>query len=225
MSDRLLLTMLLALPLVLGKLSRTVLIVAACLMGTAIAIRELVGERPIFRREYAVGLSANVYFTSKIIVLGAAAFVQGLVVTWIATVGLPGADGRIGTLRIAVAIGALTFTMAVVGLCLSAVVTSTEQTMPALVGMIMVQLVLSGSLFSIAGRPLLEQIAWLSPSRWGYGAAGSAMGLDRANKPDATDWIVRASAGHYLFDLFLLGLLCAAATGAGLLLTKRSATE
>ena len=139
-------------------------------MGTAMTIRELVGERPIFRREYAVGLSPSIYFLSKVIVLGTAAFLQGLLVTWIATVGLPGPDGDLGTLRVALVIGALAFTMAVLGLCLSALVTSTEQTMPALVGVIMVQLVLSGALFAVAGRPLLEQIAWLAPSRWAYAA-------------------------------------------------------
>src|SRR3546814_140594 len=84
-SDRLLLTMLLLLPLVLGGLSRvvpgsdglgiartandagvmdhqealtrlTILIMAAALMGTAVTLRELGGERPIFQRESAVGL-------------------------------------------------------------------------------------------------------------------------------------------------------------------------
>jgi len=203
-----------------------VLLVAACLMGTAIAIRELVGERPIFRREYAVGLSPGIYFLSKVLVLGSAAFLQGLLVTFIATVGLPGADGRIGNPRIALAIAFLAFTMAVVGLALSALVTSTEQTMPTLVGVIMIQLVLSGSLFAIAGRPVLEQISWLSPSRWGYAACASAMGLVRGQVDrDDEDWIALAGAGHYLMDLFVLGLLCAGAAGIGLWLTYRSATE
>jgi ABC-type multidrug transport system permease subunit len=203
-----------------------VLIVAACLMGTAIAIRELVGERPIFRREYAVGLSPGVYFLSKVMVLGSAAFVQGLMVTFIATVGLPGADGQLGTPRIAFTIGALAFTMAVVGLALSALVTSTEQTMPALVGVIMVQLVLSGSLFAIAGRPVLEQVAWLSPSRWAYAASASAMGLVRAqiDRVDE-DWIALDGAGHYFMDLAVLAFLCAVAFGVGMWLTYRSATE
>jgi ABC-type multidrug transport system ATPase subunit len=203
-----------------------VLLVAACLMGTAIAIRELVGERPIFRREYAVGLSPGVYFISKVLVLGSAAFIQGLLVTFIAIVGLPGADGELGTLRVALTIGALAFTMAVVGLALSALVTSSEQTMPTLVGIIMIQLVLSGSLFAIAGRPVLEQVAWLSPSRWAYAATASAMGLvrgqvDRENE----DWIALAGAGHYFMDMAVLGFLCAVAFGVGMWLTYRSATE
>jgi len=203
-----------------------VLIVAACLMGVAMTIRELVAERSIFRREYAVGLSPGVYFLSKILVLGAAAFLQGLLVTWIATVGLPPPDGDLGTLRVALVIGALSFTMAVVGLCLSALVTSTEQTMPALVGMIMLQLVLSGSLFQIAGRPVLEQVAWLAPARWGYAAAASVMGLARTKKgSDEEDWIALPGAEHYAMDVALLLALCLAATVAGLLLVRRSASE
>jgi hypothetical protein len=125
-----------------------------------------------------------------------------------------------------VAISALAFTMAVVGLCLSALVTSNEQTMPALVGMIMIQLVLSGSLFAVAGRPVLEQVAWLTPSRWAYAAMGSAMGLVRSKKDtDEEDWIALSGAGHYVMDLGLLALLCAAAVGVGLLLVRRSATS
>lgn len=203
-----------------------VLIVAACLMGTALAIRELVGERPIFKREYAVGLSPGIYFTSKVLVLGTAAFVQGLVVTFLATVGLPGADGELGTLRVAVAIAALSFTMVVIGLALSALVTSSEQTMPALVGIVMLQLVLSGALFEIAGRLVLEQVAWLSPSRWGYAAAASAMDLVRETRgTEKEDWIALGGGGHYLMDLAVLALLCLVSFGIGLLLVRRSATS
>ncbi|MDQ6523706.1 ATP-binding cassette domain-containing protein [Nocardioides sp. LHD-245] len=250
LADRLLLGMLVLLPLILGGLSRvvpgsdgisvaasagrvgeaqqrlTVLIVAACLMGTALAIRELVGERPIFRREYAVGLSPGIYFTSKFLVLGAAAFVQGLVVTFLATVGLPGADGTAGTFRVALAIAVLSAVMVVIGLALSALVTSSEQTMPALVGLVMLQLVLSGALFEIAGRAGLEQLAWLSPSRWGYAASASAIQLvDRFAGTDRADWIAQSGAGHYLMDLGMLVLLGAAAFGIGLLLVRRSATS
>lgn len=250
LADRLLLGMLVLLPLILGGLSRvvpgsngisimaadgrigeaqqrvTVLIVAACLMGTALAIRELVGERPIFQREYAVGLSPGVYFTSKVLVLGTAAFVQGLVVTFLATVGLPGADGELGTIRVALAIAMLTSTMVVIGLALSALVTSNEQTMPALVGLVMLQLVLSGALFEIAGRVVLEQLAWLSPSRWGYAASASAIQLaDGFAGTDKEDWIAESGGGHYAMDLAMLGLLGVLAFGLGLLLVRRSATS
>jgi ABC-type multidrug transport system permease subunit len=203
-----------------------VLIVAACLMGVALTIRELVSERSIFRREYAVGLSPGVYFASKIGVLAVAAFFQGLVVTFIAVVGLPGADGELGTLRVAFVVGALAFTMAILGLALSAVVTSNEQTMPALVGVIMVQLVLSGSLFAVHGRPLLEQIAWLSPSRWAYAAAAGAMGMTRIPQERYSgDTITEAGTGHFVLAVVVLAVLCAITTVAGYFLVRRSATS
>jgi ABC transport system ATP-binding/permease protein len=203
-----------------------VLLVAASLMGTALAIRELVGERSIFRREYAVGLSPGIYFFSKMVVLGTAAFLQGLVVTWIATVGLPGADGAAGTFRVALAIASLSAVMVVVGLALSALIGSSEQAMPALVGVVMVQLVLSGALFEVHGRLLLEQIAWLSPSRWAYAAAASAMDFERMSEgSEDGDWIAYAGAGHYAMDMVMLGLLGLAALGFGLWFVTRSATE
>lgn len=258
-ADRLLLTMLILMPLVLGGLSRLVpgddglslratkgeqgvispeeavkrlivLIVAAALMGTAMTIRELVAERAIFRREYAVGLSPGIYLLSKVAVLGTAAFLQGVLVTWLATVGLPGPDFDgtlgLGTFELAVTIGALSFTMAVIGLALSALVTSSEQTMPVLVGLVMLQLVLSGALFEIYGRPVLEQVAWLTPARWGYAAAGSTIAIERPKRAtgEDLDWIALHGSEHWLMDMAILGLLCSAALTLGWWSVRRSAT-
>ncbi|GAB2886864.1 FHA domain-containing protein [Nocardioides pacificus] len=258
-ADRLLLTMLIAMPVVLGALSRvvqgsaglslletvgdegildareagqrlTILIVAASLMGTAVTIRELVKERAIFQREYAVGLSPGAYLMSKILVLGIACFGQGMLVTALALGGLPGPDDGgafgLGGLEIAVAIGALAFTMAVVGLAVSAVVTSSEQTMPALVGLVMVQLVLSGALVQIAGRPVLEQLAWLAPARWGYAACAVSLDLTRPDeaRPGATvDALWSAGAAQWFADMTVLGVLCALSGLVAYLLVRRSA--
>lgn len=201
-----------------------VLLVAAALMGTAMSIRELVGERSIFRREYAVGLSPGIYFLSKVLVLGGAAFVQGLVVTGIANIGVPGADGTAGTLRVGLAIAALTSVMVVAGLALSALITSNEQAMPALVGVVMIQLVLSGALFDIHDQAVLAQVAWLSPSRWAYAAAASAVDTERmVAGTDAADWIALAGGGHYLMDLTVLGFLGCLVLGLGFWLVHRSA--
>ena len=46
----------------------TLLTMAAAFMGTALTIRDLIGERPIFRREQAVGLSTTAYLLAKIAV-------------------------------------------------------------------------------------------------------------------------------------------------------------
>jgi hypothetical protein len=105
------------------------------------------------------------------------------------------------------------------------VVTSSEQTMPALVGLVMVQLVLSGSLVAVDGRPLLEQVAWLAPARWGF--AGSAVSVDlhmpRRLAGEDTDPLLAHNVGQWLADLTALGVLCALALGVGLWLVRRSA--
>ncbi len=258
-ADRLLLGMLLAMPLVLGVLSRlvpgesglslrqaprtpggmlnleeagmrlTLLVVAAALMGVAMTVRELVAERPIFQREHAVGLSPDVYLASKVAVLGLAAVGQGLVVTGIATVAMPGPDSggvlNLGRVEIALTIALLTFAMAVVGLGLSAVVTSVEQTMPALVAAVMMQLVLSGALIEVAGRPLLAQLSWLTPARWAYAASASSTALQRPRWAQGLDidWIAIHGIGHWTMDVAMLMILTVALAWLTLLAVRRSA--
>lgn len=257
--DRLLLTMIVAMPLVLGILSRvvpgsagmsltkappgpggylssqeavqriTLLIIAAALIGTAMAVRELVGERPIFHREYAVGLVPDVYLASKIAVLGAASFAQGVIVTGLATVGLPGPDygGALGFGRIELAftIGALAFVMSIVGLLVSAVLTSSEQAMPALVGVVMTQLVLCGALVEVSGRFFLEQLSWLAPARWAYGAMAATEFLQRPVRQQGRelDWIAIGGAKHWFFDIAALLVVALGTTALAVVAVRRSA--
>ncbi|WP_297774966.1 ATP-binding cassette domain-containing protein, partial [Mycobacterium sp.] len=57
------------------------LTMAAVFMGTALTIRDLIGERPIFRREQAVGLSTKAYLLAKMAVFFAFAIVQSAIAT------------------------------------------------------------------------------------------------------------------------------------------------
>jgi len=63
------------------------------------------------------------------------------------------------------------------GLLVSALVKTTEQTTPILVVSVMGQLVLSGGLFELDGQAILEQVSWLSPTRWGFAAGASTVDL------------------------------------------------
>ena len=45
-----------------------VLVIGAVFMGTALTVRDLVGERAIFERERAVGLRPSAYLAAKIVV-------------------------------------------------------------------------------------------------------------------------------------------------------------
>lgn len=265
-SDKMLLAMLLLMPLILGALSRvvqgddglsvlrtatgdadtlsnaeatqrlTILIVAAALMGAAVTIRELVKERAIFQREYAVGLSPGIYLTSKVLVLGTACFLQGMAVTWIAMAGLPGPDDGgvlgMGSFEIAWAIGGITFAMAVLGLAVSAVVTSSEQTMPALVGLVMLQVVLCGALVPMGGRAFLEQLAWLAPARWGFAATAASVDLNAPARQvnerggDAeVDGLYDSTAGQWFLNMTMLWILVGLLLAAAFWLVRRSAAR
>jgi hypothetical protein len=46
-----------------------------------------------------------------------------------------------------------------------------------------VEVVLTGGVFAIAGKVGLEQIAWLSPSRWGYALTASTSNLNKIFPP------------------------------------------
>lgn len=210
------------------QLRLIVLVVGAALMGTAISVRELVVERPIFRRERAVGLSSGAYLLSKVVVLGVLVACQCVLFTVLALVGLPGPDDALvlgnGHVEIAVAVAAVGVTMTVAGLVVSAAATSTEQTMPALVALVMAQLILSGGLFPLAGRAGLEQVSWLLPARFGYAATAVTVGLQRPPAPDV-DTLYDPTAEQWLVDLGFLGVQALAFLALAAWALHRSATR
>ena len=65
------------------------LVVCACLDGTASSVRELVKERSIYIRERAAGLSSGAYLASKLLVLGVIAVVQSVVLVLLGLAGRP----------------------------------------------------------------------------------------------------------------------------------------
>ena len=63
------------------------LILGACFMGLSLTVRDLVGERTIFRRERAVGLVPSAYLLAKVVVFCVAALLQSAVLVAIVFVG------------------------------------------------------------------------------------------------------------------------------------------
>ncbi|WP_411573459.1 FHA domain-containing protein [Streptomyces fradiae] len=225
-ADRTFLAIMVALPFVMGAMARAlsegslkgestlnvllILCVGGVLTGAANAVREIVKERTIYRRERAVGLSRSAYLMSKVVVLGLVTVVQAVVLTLVALAGVPMnvPDGR-GVLlpplaEVAVAVAALSFTAMMLGLFVSALVRREEVTMPLLVLLAIVQVVFCGALLSVRGTPVLEQIAWLVPSRWAFAAMASTVDLgatvpgERADDPlfahDVSTWLLDMGA-------------------------------
>ena len=188
--------------------------VGAIFMGTALTIRDLIGERPIFRREQAVGLSTTAYLLAKICVYSVFAIVQSAIVTAITIIGkgAPTQGATVlgsATLELFVSMAATTVTAAMVGLALSALAKSNEQIMPLLVVAIMSQLVFSGGMIPVTNRLVLDQMSWLTPARWGFAASASTVDLTTLVPGPLTpkDRWWEHTASSWLFDMAMLALL------------------
>jgi ABC-type multidrug transport system ATPase subunit/predicted component of type VI protein secretion system len=157
---------------------------AAAFMGTALTIRDLVGERAIFQREQAVGLSTTAYLLAKTGVFCGFAIVQSAIITAIVVIGksAPSQGGVLlghgtvaATVELFATVAATCVASAILGLAMSSLVRSTEQIMPLFVVAVMAQLVLCGGMVPVTGRLGLDQLSLVMPARWGYAAAASTV--------------------------------------------------
>ncbi len=196
-----------------------VLIIGAVFFGLAGGVRELVRERAIYRRERAVGLAPGAYLGSKVLVFAAVNGVQAALFVLVGLAGRPGARDALALpwplaeLIVVVWLTALVST--VTGLLVSAYVSTGEQTMPVLVGLVMAQLVLCGGLFAVVGRAGVEQLSWLAPARWGYAAAAATVDLRSLELNPSGDALWRHTAAAWWWAMGVLALQGAAVTAAG----------
>jgi ABC transport system ATP-binding/permease protein len=90
---------------------------------------------------------------------------------------------------------------------LSSVARSSEQVLPMLVVTIMAQLVMCGGLITITGRAVLEQVAWLFPSRWGFAAAASTVDLVTNSTGTEPDTLWEHTASWWWLSIAMLVLI------------------
>ncbi len=191
--------------------------VGAIFMGTALTVRDLIGERAIFRREQAVGLSTTAYLMAKVCIYAVFAIIQSSIVTAIAVLGKGGpTQGSLSflppTAELFLVMAATTVTAAMVGLALSALAKSNEQIMPLLVVAVMSQLVFSGGMIPVTDRLVLDQLSWFTPARWGFAASASTVDLIHLVPgpltPKDAHWEHTSSV--WWFDMGMLALLSVA---------------
>ncbi|WAJ46269.1 ATP-binding cassette domain-containing protein [Mycobacterium sp. Aquia_216] len=189
--------------------------VGAVFMGTALTIRDLIGERPIFKREQAVGLSTAAYMGAKIVVFSTFAIVQAAIATAISVIGWgqPISNAVIlgnVNFELFVTVAATCVGAALLGMALSALAQSQDQIMPMLVVSIMSQLVFSGGMIWVTNRAVLDQLSWVTPARWGFAASASTIDTHRLipGPTDPKDQHWNHTRGAWLFDMAMLGLLC-----------------
>jgi len=165
-----------------------ILVICACFAGAFNAVRELVKERSIYGRERAAGLSTASYLGSKLTVLGLISGLQAGIMVLIGLFGrkLPTSGSLLHgfpLVELIIALALLAVVSMALGLFISASVNTSEKTMPILMVVVVVEVILTGGVFAIAGKVGLEQVAWLSPSRWGYALTASTSNLNEIFPP------------------------------------------
>jgi ABC transport system ATP-binding/permease protein len=192
--------------------------VGAVFMGTALTIRDLIGERAIFLREQAVGLSTTAYLLAKVCIYTVFAIIQSAIVVGITLLGKPGpTQGAVvlskASFELFVDVAATCIASAMLGLALSAIAKTSEQIMPLLVVAVMSQLVFSGGMIPVTNRLGLDQMAWATPARWGFATSASTVDLLKLEAlvkqvPKDSHWHHTSSA--WLFDMGMLAFLSVA---------------
>ena len=199
-----------------------VLNIGAVVMGTALGIRDLFGEKRIFRREQANGLSASAFLAGKIIVYSLAAIIQTGIITTTAVVGkgapthggvLLGGSTFGAAIELFVTLAATAIVSAMVALALSEMATYSEQILLAAVLIVLISVVFAGAMFPLAGKFGLEQVSWLVPARWGFAAGASTVDVHAVNLLASTDDSWKHTAGRWLFDMGMLLGFGVVATG------------
>ena len=201
-----------------------ILTVGACFSGAANSVRELIKERVIYERERAVGLSRSAYLMSKVIVLGLITAVQGVIICSIgfAPRKMP-VEGVLfhnnPAIEMTLVVIGIGFTSMMFGLVISSLVKTAEKTMPLLVMFAIVQVVFTGILFQLFGKPGIEQVAWLMPSRWALAGLATTADLNHLMPWDpptpghagSMDTLWKHSAGIWFLDMAVLlaiGAVC-----------------
>jgi ABC transport system ATP-binding/permease protein len=195
----------------------SIMVICACLAGTASSVREVVKERSIYIRERAAGLSPGAYLFSKLIVLGVISVAQSCVILLLGLAGrtLPSHGVILTSLPLAellIALAALALASMCLGLFVSAIVSTSEKAMPVLVMLTMSQVILSGGVLPLAGLAGLSQLAWLAPARWGFAAAATTVNLNTLIPPVgmSTDPLWQHTTANWLRDIGLTAGLAVA---------------
>jgi ABC-type multidrug transport system ATPase subunit/ABC-type transport system involved in multi-copper enzyme maturation permease subunit len=169
--------------LVLNPIARStlmILILGTVFIGLSTAIQEIIKENPIRLREKSVGIRSGTYLMSKVLVLGVITTLQAMIFAAIVLFNRPlpqqGVFLANAYLEILLIVSLLGLASMCLGLVISALLSSTEQAMPILVGLTMGQVVLSGALPG-KNEGIMALLAPLSPSYWSMNSLSSSINL------------------------------------------------
>lgn len=195
-----------------GSMLIWLVVIGATWLGTSNAIREIVKELPIYRRERTIGLSAGAYVMSKVLVLGAITIVQAAILVPIAMVNqrfppenadamanlliAAGVDPSVARVELAqtgailpsqlveLAVVAAIVGIAAMGLGLliSALAGGLDRAATLLPVLLVLQVIVSAPLFVPPGT-VLRTAGYVSSANWGMAAAAATVDLQAVRRP------------------------------------------
>ena len=183
--------------LVLNPIARStlmILILGTVFIGLSTAIQEIIKENPIRLREKSVGIRSGTYLMSKVLVLGVITTLQTMIFAAIVQFNRPLPEQGVffsnAYLEILLIVNLLGLASMCLGLVISALLSSTEQAMPILVGLTMGQVVLSGALPG-KNEGIMALLAPLSPSYWTMNSLSSSINLIKISLNNDSDLMLR----------------------------------
>jgi ABC transport system ATP-binding/permease protein len=172
----------------------SVLSITTAFFAAAVTSGSIVSDYAMIKREARWGIRARSVITSRFLVFGTIALLQGALagVVFLGLRSGPSDDGPVpGPLVVIVSLSLLCLASAAAGLFVSAGARTVQQGIFALMMLSVIQVVLSGLLTPLgdpknAGVWLLAGLSWLTPIRWAVAALGSGIGLNsvRGMTPD-----------------------------------------
>jgi ABC-type branched-subunit amino acid transport system ATPase component len=204
-----------------------VLILGSIFIGLSTSVQEIVKEGQIRKREQAVGIRSTTYVLSKILVLGTVVILQVIIFALIVLFNRPlpthgqlFSSSQFEIIFICVVLG---FSSMLLGLLISSFLSSSEQAMPTLVGMTMIQVVLSGAL-PLQAKGLINEISKLVPSYWANNALSASVDIVQLNLTSDVDlqsrWI--ATSSNVSNSVMAVGTFCIIFTVITLVKVHRS---
>jgi hypothetical protein len=155
-------------------------------IGQANAIREIVKEFPIYRRERSTGLSISAYVASKYVVIAGLIALQSLVLALITlhrqdgprdalVLGWPFGEVLVATFLTGLAAGSL-------ALLVSAAVNQSDKAITLIPLLLVPQLVLSGYIFPLDNGSVMRDLSVVVSANWGMAAIGATADLNTLDR-------------------------------------------
>jgi energy-coupling factor transporter ATP-binding protein EcfA2 len=182
---------------------------AAVWFGMISSVREIVKERPIWRREFMAGGNVVAYLGAKIAVLAGVGLVQSLTLTIVLamTLGLP-SSGPLGptSLTIVITLWLANVCGVAFGLLVSTTSPSADRALSQVPYLLIAQLVLCGVLFKLGAMTF---VSWFMPARWSVSSLGGIAGLSSELLHQSSGLYPHSGIG--LFGSWMMLVLLAAA--------------